>query len=89
MMTSPDAIKEELEAQAHALGFDLFGVAPAQAVARPEALTAYIEKGFHGEMEWLAREPERRTEAPPRYPNLVPESRRIGEAVACPVSPFR
>jgi epoxyqueuosine reductase len=55
------ALKDALVAQAKALGFDAIRIA--QAELSPEigaGLDGYIAAGNHGEMGWLAREPERR-----------------------------
>jgi epoxyqueuosine reductase len=67
-------LKAALIERAHALGFDTVRVAPADlAPAIGAGLDAYIAAGSHGEMDWLAREPERR-----RHPNgLWPEARSV------------
>ncbi len=52
-MGSSVAVKE----RARALGFDLCGVARAEPLERDhERYERFIERGFHGEMEWLARD---------------------------------
>ncbi|MBT3700787.1 MAG: tRNA epoxyqueuosine(34) reductase QueG [Alphaproteobacteria bacterium] len=56
-------LKEKIRAQAIALGFDAVGFAPATAfVGGPQAddLTAYIADDRHGEMDWMARNTDRR-----------------------------
>src|SRR5882757_1349109 len=67
-------LKAALIERAHALGFDAVRVTPADLAPEIGAgLEAYIEAGSHGEMDWLAREPERR-----RHPNgLWPEARSV------------
>jgi len=68
------ALKESIEQQARALGFDCIGI------AAPEAITAaaryfrdFLASGAHGDMDWLAQTPERR--ADPRA--LWPEVRSV------------
>ncbi len=67
-------LKAALIEKAHALGFDAIRITPADLAPEIGAgLDAYIEAGSHGEMDWLAREPERR-----RHPNgLWPEARSV------------
>jgi epoxyqueuosine reductase len=67
-------LKAALIERAHALGFDAVRVTPADLAPEIGAgLDSYIEAGSHGEMDWLAREPERR-----RHPNgLWPEARSV------------
>jgi len=61
--------------RAHALGFDLVGVSPAYPVPRLDAYRAWIARGYHGEMGYMAR-PDRveRREDPTR---IVPGVRSI------------
>src|ERR1700722_3403414 len=67
-------LKAALIERAHALGFDAVRITPADLAPEIGAgLDSYIEAGSHGEMDWLAREPERR-----RHPNgLWPEARSV------------
>src|SRR5271170_4148497 len=67
-------LKAALIERALALGFDAVRIAPADLPPEIGAgLDSYIEAGSHGEMDWLAREPERR-----RHPNgLWPEARSV------------
>jgi epoxyqueuosine reductase len=73
---NPEAadLKAALIARALALGFDAVRVAPADLAPEIGAgLDSYIAAGSHGEMDWLAREPERR-----RHPKgLWPEARSV------------
>ena len=55
------------------MGFDLAGITNAQTPRRGAAYRSWIEAGYQGEMGWLAREPERRTD-PSR---VLPEARSI------------
>ncbi|MCU0892820.1 MAG: tRNA epoxyqueuosine(34) reductase QueG [Rhodospirillales bacterium] len=67
-------MKEEIRAQALALGFDACGFSAAEANAADGAnLRQYLEEGRHGEMDWMARTADRR--ASPWA--LWPEARTI------------
>jgi epoxyqueuosine reductase len=67
------ALAKEIKAQAHALGFDLCGIAGAEpSVFRKEFLD-WLARGFHGEMGYMARDPERRLD--PRQ--AMPEAKSI------------
>ncbi|MCE2881857.1 MAG: tRNA epoxyqueuosine(34) reductase QueG [Planctomycetaceae bacterium] len=48
------ALREAVEAEAHALGFALVGVARATETARRAELERWLAEGKHGEMSWLA-----------------------------------
>ena len=48
------------------LGFDLIGFAPAGPVPGAADFVDWLRNGYQGEMDWLARDPERRAD-----PNLV------------------
>jgi epoxyqueuosine reductase len=54
---------EKIKQKAFAIGFHKIGVARAEPLA-PEAeyLKQWLEKDFHGEMRWMEREPEKRTD---------------------------
>lgn len=47
---------------AHALGFDLAAVVEARRAPRAGAFHDWLKAGYHGEMAWLARDPERRVD---------------------------
>jgi epoxyqueuosine reductase len=60
-MTS--SLKAELIAQARGLGFDAVGIcAPGAIAGAGERFFAFIEQGLHGEMSWLAANPQRRAD---------------------------
>jgi epoxyqueuosine reductase len=59
---SPAELKSALIAQARALGFDDCRIAPAQPAAHRALFEQWIAEGKHGDMAWLARNPERRTD---------------------------
>jgi len=51
----PEAFTEALRAQAHALGLTAIGVTDAASVAHAPFFQRWIERGYHGEMAYLAR----------------------------------
>jgi epoxyqueuosine reductase len=59
---SPAEIKSALLAKARALGFDDCRVAPALPAAHREVFEQWIAEGKHGDMAWMARNMERRTD---------------------------
>jgi epoxyqueuosine reductase len=65
-----DKIKEK----ALSLGFTKVGIAKAEPLtAEAMHLSNWLEHGFHGEMQWMAREPAKRTD-----PSLIfPEARSV------------
>jgi epoxyqueuosine reductase len=48
-------VAEQVAAQAHRLGFDLAGIAPAAAPETADHYRGWVEKGYHGGMAYLAR----------------------------------
>lgn len=67
------ALKELLRRESEALGFSAFGVAPVPADLRADYFRRWIAEGMHGDMAWIARDPERRAD-PAR---VLPEARSI------------
>lgn len=59
---SPAEIKEALIHSARALGFDDCRIAPAQPAAHREIYAQWIAEGKHGDMAWMARNVERRSD---------------------------
>jgi epoxyqueuosine reductase len=59
---SPSEIKTALIAKARSLGFDDCRIAPAQPAAHRALFEQWIAEGKHGDMAWMARNPERRTD---------------------------
>ncbi len=55
-------LSEWIISRAHATGFDLCAVVPARPAARAGAFYRWLENGYHADMNWLARDPERRTD---------------------------
>ena len=67
-------MKRALADQAHALGFDCVGLTPPDRIAQAgRHFLEFLGDGGHGEMQWLAANPERRTD--PR--GLWPEVRSV------------
>lgn len=63
-----------IKLQAHAEGFEKVGIVPAGPLdTEHQQLTAWLERGYHGRMNWMARDPEMR--ADPR--RLWPGARSI------------
>ncbi|MFN2491834.1 MAG: tRNA epoxyqueuosine(34) reductase QueG [Pyrinomonadaceae bacterium] len=63
-----------IKADARAEGFEKVGIVPAQILAEPRRrLETWIERGYHGSMGWMSRDPEMRTD--PR--KLFPEARSV------------
>src|SRR5262249_34434988 len=61
--TSSDAIKNAIRAKALEEGFDAAGFAQARAPeGAAEGLSEYLERGLHGDMEWMAATAERRAD---------------------------
>jgi epoxyqueuosine reductase len=65
---------EEIKLEARRLGFDKVGVAPANALTEEgEQLNEWLARGFHGQMSYMARDPQRR--ADPRL--LLPSAKSV------------
>ena len=61
---SPRGLAERVKERARALGFDAVGIARAEPLERDhERYERFVERGFHGEMTWLARNPAVRRRA--------------------------
>jgi epoxyqueuosine reductase len=71
-----DALTREVKARALALGFARVGIAEAVAL-EPEGarLRAWIERGRHGSMHWMAETAEVRLD--PRHPGMLPGARSV------------
>lgn len=60
---SPRVLSRAIKAHAHALGFDKVGIVPATALEHErEGLVEWLQKGYQGQMKWMARNPETRTD---------------------------
>lgn len=71
-------LEEQIKSKALALGFDLAGITPAEPPASFAQFERWLAEGRHGEMAYLARNAERRTD--PRQ--LLPGAKSI-VVVAC------
>ncbi|MBR0932321.1 tRNA epoxyqueuosine(34) reductase QueG [Bradyrhizobium jicamae] len=61
--SAPADLKAALTREARALGFDAIGVTNPDAIAQAgQHFLEFIGSGGHGEMDWLAASPERRTD---------------------------
>jgi epoxyqueuosine reductase len=71
---SPALLSRKIKERARELGFHKVGIVPAGALVNErERLTEWLERGFHGEMRWMARDPTQRTD-----PRLVfPTARSV------------
>jgi epoxyqueuosine reductase len=66
-------LRETIRRHAHALGFDLVGVASADPLPDGDRFRAWLEAGYAGGMSWLHRDPDRRV-TPSR---IVPGARSV------------
>ena len=65
---------EEIKNKAGELGFEKIGIVKAEPLIDEGAhFNEWLTKGFHGEMAWLAREPDKRSD--PRL--ILPEARSV------------
>jgi epoxyqueuosine reductase len=65
------SLKEALVEQARALGFDCVGVTGPDAIAQAgEHFRQFLEQGAHGDMDWLAAQPERRADPRVLWPDV-------------------
>ncbi len=57
-----EKISEWIIDRAVSIGFDLAAIVDARRAPRAGAFTDWLKAGYHGEMAWLARDPERRVD---------------------------
>jgi len=69
----PETARSEIESLARALGFSSVAVAPVPVALRRDYYARWLQEGQHGDMTWMARDPERRT----RPEKVLPEARSI------------
>ncbi len=66
---SPRVLSRAIKEHAHAFGFEKVGIVPATALAlEHERLAEWLQKGYQGEMKWMARDPETRTDPRKLFP---------------------
>ncbi|MBC9883134.1 tRNA epoxyqueuosine(34) reductase QueG [Bradyrhizobium sp. INPA01-394B] len=59
--SDPGELKARLSREAHALGFDCIGITASGTIEKAAAhFLEFIASGGHGDMDWLAAQPERR-----------------------------
>lgn len=62
-------ISEWIIEKAESIGFDLAAVTDARPAPRGEAFRNWLAADYHGDMQWLARDPERRIDPSRAVPN--------------------
>src|SRR6185437_6778688 len=68
---SPAGLKAALTNEAHALGFDCIGVTdPGVLTEAAQHFRVFLEAGAHGDMGWLAAQPERRMDPRGLWPDV-------------------
>jgi epoxyqueuosine reductase len=68
---SPADLKDKLSGEARALGFDCVGVTDPDAIAdAAKHFRSFLEAGAHGDMDWLASNPERRADPRVLWPDV-------------------
>lgn len=71
VQTGAMTLTERIKNHAVELGFDVVGVASAKRAPKADAFHDWISEGHHADMDWLARNPERRAD-----PRIVVEQAR-------------
>ena len=66
----PQVLSRKIKEQARASGLDKVGIVPASALS-PEAgrLREWLARGYQGEMKWMSRDPEQRTDPRAFFPS--------------------
>ncbi|MCD6290685.1 MAG: DUF1730 domain-containing protein [Anaerolineae bacterium] len=67
------SLKERIKAKAAELGFDLIGITTVDLAPHAQAFIDWLARGYHGEMDYMARHADRRQD--PR--RLMPEARSM------------
>src|SRR5688572_19022134 len=58
-----NSFSDRIKSKAAEIGFSKAGIARAEPLAAEgERLSQWLDRGFHGEMAWLEREPEKRSD---------------------------
>jgi epoxyqueuosine reductase len=67
----PAEIRKQLAHEARALGFDCIGVTDPDAISKAgQYFREFLETGAHGDMDWLAANPQRRTDPRVLWPGV-------------------
>jgi epoxyqueuosine reductase len=67
---NPRVLSRGVKEYARASGFDKVGIVPATALRlEGERLAEWLQRGYHGEMKWMARDPEMRTDPRKFFPS--------------------
>ena len=62
-------VSAQIKSQARALGFQKIGIVKAEALsAEHDRLEEWLRRGFNGEMSWMTRDPEQRTDPRKLFP---------------------
>jgi epoxyqueuosine reductase len=70
----PRELTRRIKQRASAEGFDKVGIVPAVSLDEPrDRLLTWLNRGYHGTMNWMARDPEQRTD--PK--KLLPTARSV------------
>jgi len=64
-------LKATLKREAETLGFDCIGVTDPEGIGRaPKYFREFLDAGAHGDMDWLAAQPERRMDPRVLWPGV-------------------
>jgi epoxyqueuosine reductase len=63
----------DIKQKASSLGFDLCGIASADSFPEVSVLLEWLDRGYAGEMAWMARSRDRRADVR----NLLPDARSV------------
>ena len=74
VMTAARTVTEQIRERAHGLGFQKVGIVRADVLTDERLrLEEWLRRGFHGEMPYMARDPEQRTDVK----KIFPEARSV------------
>lgn len=76
-----DALREAIRREGFRLGFAAVGFAPPEVREAGRRFAEWLREGRHGEMEWLARAPERRSDASLARRSPAEAERRVERTV--------
>jgi epoxyqueuosine reductase len=67
-ISDPERVKETIRSRGRALGFDEIGFSSATLPHEERRLATWLAAGYHGQMHWMARNVDRRTDATKSHP---------------------